>query len=114
MKKLTKEQKRAMIATGIGVGIGIIGTIIGVKCIANHKYHSAWGIKINADDGIKTVADDDVADLVSKHSRFIDRINTRKATVIHMTCADILGGIKKAPEKKNWKFKFKGDDFELK
>ena len=111
MKKLSKKAKANLILAGIGTAVGVVGTIIGVKCIANGKYENTGNTPINLKDGTKvTVYDSDVARIIQNHTRAIDRLNYKKMIDATLVAQDIISkGIE--PKNKKWIFDFKHHNF---
>ena len=78
MKKISKQTKAMIMVGAGGMVLGIVGTIIGVKCIANGKYANNGTCTLYLKEEKVSVKDSDVADLIRKHTKPIDRLNYKK------------------------------------
>lgn len=107
-KLLTDEQKQKLKNTAIGVGIGLgTGGLIAVPVIyaITRKHNSDVWSDFSKSGGPK-VYNNEVTEMVKKHSTIWDRLNPGKMVDMTFMSFDILNGSVDEPEKENWKFKF--------
>ena len=110
-KYLTTEQKEKLKNTAIGVGIGLgMGGLAAIPmvCAINRKHNSDVWSDFASSGGPK-IYNNEITEMVKKHSRFWDRLNPGRMVDMSFMAFDILNGAVKKPKNDNWKFKFHHD-----
>ena len=111
-KHLTKEQKENLknICKGAVIGLGMCSlAAIPAICAINRKYNSDIYSDFASSGGPK-VYNNEVTEMVKKHSTIWDRLNPGKMVDMVFMAFDILNGSVEKPKKENWKFKFHRED----